>query len=124
MFGALEPTSGGGADASQEGGGEGCRNAPHPPRKPHAPQLPQSSNPSDPPTVLIVEDEHVARRALASLLDRSGFNPHAHESAEDALREIEHGCDARIALIDIDLPGMSGLDLIQRLEEKKPGLVA
>ena len=73
---------------------------------------------------MIVEDERVARRALASLLDRSGFNPHAHESAEDALRDIEHGCDARIALVDIDLPGMSGLDLIQRLEEKKPGLVA
>jgi DNA-binding NtrC family response regulator len=73
---------------------------------------------------LIVEDERVARRALASLLDRSGFVAHAHESAEDALRDIDEGCDARIALVDIDLPGMSGLDLIQCLEEKKPDLMA
>jgi DNA-binding NtrC family response regulator len=90
------------------GGGEGRRNAPT----------------GNAPTVLIVEDERIARCALASLLDRSGFEAHAHESAEDALRDIEHGCNAEIALVDIDLPGMSGLDLIQRLEEKKPGLVA
>ena len=78
----------------------------------------------DGPTVLIVEDERVSRRALASLLDRSGFQPHPHESAEEALRDIEQGCDADFALVDLDLPGMSGLDLISRLEQKKPGMVS
>lgn len=103
MFGQSEHTRGGEADEGHAGGGSGSRNA---------------------LTVLIVEDEHVSRRALASLLDRSGFHPHAHESAEDALRDVEHGCDADFALVDIDLPGMNGLDLISRLEQQKPGLVA
>jgi two-component system response regulator RegA len=78
----------------------------------------------DGPTVLIVEDERVARRALASLLDACGYQPQPCESAEEALREVDRGTDPKYALVDIDLPGMNGLDLISHLEQMRPHTVS
>jgi DNA-binding response OmpR family regulator len=48
-------------------------------------------------------------------------------SAEDALRLADdldgYGRIPRVALVDVDLPGMSGLDLISRLSASHPALV-
>ena len=65
------------------------------------------------PTVLIVEDEVVSRRALAALLGHSGFATTAVGSAEEALATLTSGGPMpKVALIDLDLPGMSGGELI------------
>jgi CheY-like chemotaxis protein len=68
-------------------------------------------------SVLIVEDEAVSRRALAMLLAHVGYNSTAVGSAEEALALVAKGRMPDIALIDLDLPGMSGGDLIDRLAE-------
>jgi len=73
-----------------------------------------------PADVLIVEDESVSRRALTSLLASSGYTPAAYESAEEALEDVDGGPLPRVALVDVDLPGMSGLDLAARLEQIDP----
>lgn len=73
--------------------------------------------------VLIVEDERVARRALATLLAASGFETAAAESAEEALRllqDLNDQAHPRVALVDLNLPGMSGIDFINRLERLDP----
>ena len=77
------------------------------------------------PTVLIVEDERVSRRALSSLLASCGFRAAACESAEEALERVgaSRTCP-QVALVDVDLPGMSGLDLVRRLEQLHPGIRA
>ncbi|HLL88679.1 MAG TPA: response regulator [Tepidisphaeraceae bacterium] len=72
--------------------------------------------------VLIVEDERTSRRALTALLEESGYRTQAVASAEEAL-EVLDGHSPDIALIDIDLPGMSGLELITRLEKLDPHVV-
>ena len=74
--------------------------------------------------VMIVEDERVARRALASLLASSGYTPAAYESAEEALENVGESRVPPLALIDVDLPGMSGLDLVARLEKLDPDVHA
>ncbi|MEA2711926.1 MAG: hypothetical protein QOF78_4527 [Phycisphaerales bacterium] len=74
-------------------------------------------------TVLIVEDERVSRNALRKLLAASGYHSHAYECAEDALRDLGDGEMPPVALIDVDLPGMSGLDLATKLEELRPDMV-
>ncbi|HEV7298903.1 MAG TPA: response regulator [Tepidisphaeraceae bacterium] len=67
-------------------------------------------------SVLIVEDENVSRRALATLLARLGYRPTAVASAEEALEMVDAGHQSpEIALIDLDLPGMGGAELISRL---------
>lgn len=72
--------------------------------------------------MLIVEDEGVSRNALRKLLAASGYEAEAFESAEDALRALDSRMDPKVALIDVDLPGMSGLDLVTRLEQMRPGM--
>ena len=72
------------------------------------------------PTVLVVEDETISRKALTWLLAANGFRPLAFGSAEEALRAGPD--DARVALLDVDLPGMSGLELAKRLESRSPPL--
>jgi CheY-like chemotaxis protein len=73
--------------------------------------------------VLIVEDERVSRNALSSLLSASGYEPSAFDSAEAALLSLRPGHIPHIALIDLNLPGMNGLDLIKRLSELDPSIV-
>ena len=79
-----------------------------------------SPAPNQVPTVLIVEDETISRKALAWLLAANGYRPMAFETAEEALHAGING--ARVALLDVDLPGMSGLELADRLERIRPGL--
>jgi len=70
--------------------------------------------------VLVVEDEATTRRALTWLLLHSGYCAQAVETAEDALALIKSGNHPAIALIDADLPGMSGFDLIRHLQKHEP----
>ena len=75
------------------------------------------------PTLLIVEDESIARRALAILLGASGYVANAVESAEKALETVEDVGVPTLALVDVDLPGMSGLELVAELERIRPDLM-
>lgn len=68
------------------------------------------------PTVLIVEDEPISRRAMSVLLSASGYRTQAYRTAEEALQVLAAGDRPRFALVDLDLPGMSGLDFIRLLE--------
>ncbi len=72
--------------------------------------------------ILIVEDDPLARRALQSLFNANGFPCLAVNSAEDALNSLGTSEISGIALIDIDLPGMSGLQLLSKLRELHPNL--
>jgi CheY-like chemotaxis protein len=80
-------------------------------------------NESD-PMILIVEDEPVARKALSRLLESKGYPTKAVRSAEDALRLLRDGPHPEVALVDLDLPGMSGLDFISRLEAIDPNITS
>ena len=66
------------------------------------------------PTVYVVDDDASTRRALTRLLLASGFNTVDFESAEAFLDSASLQSDACL-LIDIHMPGMSGIELCQRL---------
>lgn len=74
-------------------------------------------------SVLIVEDEAVSRRALSTLLVLSGHDTRAVPTAEDALKIVADGDIPEFALIDLDLPGMNGMDLIRRLRRDHPNVI-
>ena len=73
--------------------------------------------------VLIVEDEQSSRRALSRLLQQCGYANRAVGSAEEALQLIRHGDVPRVAVVDLNLPGMSGLDLIDKLSRIDPSVM-
>jgi DNA-binding NarL/FixJ family response regulator len=73
--------------------------------------------------IFIVEDHLVMRRALRAALDGEDGLLICGEaaSAEAALEEIE-GAAPDVVLIDVSLPGMSGLELTGVLRERHPQL--
>jgi DNA-binding NtrC family response regulator len=81
---------------------------------------PRQHSGRDRATVLIVEDDESSRRALRRLLSTCGYRARAFASAEEALSALNEGSMPPIALIDLELPGMNGLDLISRLENLDP----
>ncbi len=69
--------------------------------------------------VLVVEDEARLREMLVSAISEMGFSAGGAPSAEDAIRALEQvPCD--IALLDLNLPGMGGLELFQQIRGRCP----
>lgn len=69
--------------------------------------------------VLVVEDDEKSRRLLADVLGFHGFEVTAVGSGEAGLREaLLVRPDA--ALLDIQLPGMDGMDVLRALRERYP----
>ncbi len=63
--------------------------------------------------ILVVEDDSSIMSVIKINLKRNSFEPICVGSAEDALKELEKQDDIKIILLDIMLPGMSGLDLCE-----------
>ena len=60
---------------------------------------------------------------MCRLLANYGFRPEAFPSAEQALQFLDSvEQQPGIALVDLDLPGISGLDLIERLGTINPSV--
>lgn len=66
--------------------------------------------------VLLVDDDVLLRRSLAFSLERAGFQVHTAASAEEALA-IAARKRPDLVLLDIGLPGMDGLQALQRFRE-------
>ena len=64
--------------------------------------------------VAIVEDDASANRALARLVRSAGYAPSSYYSAESFLADSARSSFACL-LLDVQLTGMSGLDLQRRL---------
>ncbi|NQU97483.1 MAG: response regulator transcription factor [Chloroflexi bacterium] len=66
--------------------------------------------------VLVVEDVAELRRALATALVRAGYEVIAVPDGEEALRAF-HSFQPDLALLDILLPGKSGVEVCERIRE-------
>jgi len=74
-----------------------------------------------PPRILIVDDEEAIRLALTRFLRSRGYEVTAVASAEDALAAL--GRDAcALALCDVRMPGMSGMELLPAALARDPEL--
>ncbi len=69
--------------------------------------------------ILIVDDEKVVRDSCKRILHGKGYIISEAENAEEALRMIEkYSYD--LVLTDIRLPGMDGIELLQKIKESYP----
>jgi two-component system response regulator RegX3 len=66
--------------------------------------------------VLVVEDEESFSEALGYLLRKEGFEVTIAETGPDALAEFERG-GADLVLLDLMLPGLSGIEVCQKLRQ-------
>jgi CheY-like chemotaxis protein len=89
----------------------------------HAPQLdqpaPRPGPPIGAPVVLVVDDEPLVRQLLCDILQGAGYITHAAEGGLQAV-EIARKEIIDVVLLDIMMPGMSGLEVLARLGELIP----
>ena len=67
---------------------------------------------------LIIEDSRAMRSILEGILGNVGFEVTSVADAEEALGVLEQDQDFELALVDWNLPGMSGLDLVIAIRER------
>jgi CheY-like chemotaxis protein len=72
--------------------------------------------------VLVVDDNSINRRILDLQTEAWGLHCQAFESGADALTGVERGDPFDIAVLDMHMPEMDGLELAQRLRVLRPGL--
>jgi FixJ family two-component response regulator len=71
--------------------------------------------------VYIVDDDEAIRSSLSWLLEANGFKVSCHESGERFLKALESRDPTTLicALLDLNMPGLSGIEVQQRLNLMK-----
>jgi DNA-binding response OmpR family regulator len=67
-----------------------------------------------PPAILVVDDEPISRRAVVYALEKAGLKSTSLNEPHAALDHLSQN-RLELVLLDVDMPGMSGFDLCQKL---------
>ena len=69
------------------------------------------------PLISVIDDDELFLQALAGLLRSLGFETRTYSSAEEFMRS--GACEAsRCVITDIQMPGLSGIDLKRQLDDR------
>ena len=70
-----------------------------------------------PPLIDVVEDDNEIRRTVARVIEMMGYRVRCHESAL-AYLAADTPDDASVLVLDVRMPGMTGVELKARLEQQ------
>lgn len=68
--------------------------------------------------ILVIEDVMEMAQLICMYMDKAGFESISCETAESALEKLQSGFEPALVLLDLNLPGMSGLDFLKHFREK------
>lgn len=77
---------------------------------------------SNPPTIVLVEDERAVLSIMERVLARSGYEVLAFESPLEALKHLRTAQAPSLLLTDVVMPGMSGFELCDVLRRRFPAV--
>ena len=69
--------------------------------------------------ILVVDDEEAVRNLLQRILEETGYTVTTAANGQEAIYKLSLG-EAKIILLDMKMPGMSGIEVLQKLEEEWP----
>jgi two-component system, chemotaxis family, chemotaxis protein CheY len=67
--------------------------------------------------VLIVDDDQDVRDALSEMLEIEGYQVHTARDGVDALDKLNANPEIDLVILDLMMPRMNGLELIERVEK-------
>jgi two-component system response regulator AtoC len=73
-------------------------------------------------SILVVDDDTEVRETLSSVLLNEGYLVETVKTGKEAIRASERAY-FDVALIDIELPDMKGIEILRKLKEKQPRMV-
>jgi sigma-B regulation protein RsbU (phosphoserine phosphatase) len=73
--------------------------------------------------ILVVDDDAMSRRVLAQLLSAAGYNCRVSNDGSEALETI-HARPPSLLLLDFDMPGLNGAEVLRRLRSDEDPTVA
>ncbi|HUZ05292.1 MAG TPA: response regulator, partial [Acidobacteriaceae bacterium] len=88
--------------------------APSPQEKTSELEAPQAES-----RVLIIDDESMIRESLEMLLTLEGFHVTSAPDGDQGLRKLDDGI-YDLVLLDLALPGQSGLEILHSIRERQP----
>ena len=74
------------------------------------------------PNILLVDDDEALRNLLSNILQRAGYSVKGFENGKEAV-EASYEEFFNLALIDIHLPDMQGLELLTKLRKTEPEMI-
>ena len=73
-------------------------------------------------TILVVDDEEFIRLTLKRIFDEENYNVILVSSGEEALKKVQE-YEIDLALLDINLPGLNGIEVLKKLKAIQPDLL-
>ncbi|HQP72312.1 MAG TPA: ATP-binding protein, partial [Methanoculleus sp.] len=74
-------------------------------------------------SILLVDDEELILSSLQRTLRLSGYRVTALQNGQEALEEFsENPHEFDLVITDLTMPGMTGLDLVGKIKEKRPDI--
>ena len=77
---------------------------------------------SEPAKILLVDDEPGMLRYIRTLLEVDDYKVETASTGEEALQHVEKGMVPDLVLLDVLMPGIDGLETLERLRRMKPGM--
>ena len=74
--------------------------------------------------MLVVDDNATNRRVLSLQTAKWGMQVRETESPTEALRGLDAGAPYDLAIVDMHMPEMDGIELARRIRQQQPGTAA
>src|SRR5467141_3317077 len=72
--------------------------------------------------ILLVDDEPGMLRYIRTLLEVDDYKVETASTGEEALQRVEKGLQPDLVLLDVLMPGIDGLETLEQLRQKRPGV--
>lgn len=76
----------------------------------------------EPPRILVIDDDETIRRSLSTVLQEKGYLVDTAENGQAAITKSEMAF-YKLALVDIRLPDMDGVELLTGMKQTTPKMV-
>ena len=73
---------------------------------------------ADEPLVLVIDDETGSRESMAIALEKAGLKVRTFDDAKNALKYLDTDPGAGLAVSDLKMPGMGGIDFLRAVRER------